>query len=268
MAASGDTPRLSRFYGEMTSLASVLGAISAAGLDPERVRAADLYTRGIDCHNLGGFPQVEAIAAAVERLGAPGPGDTVLDLGCGLGGPGRFVADRFGCRVVGIDLLEVRVETARSLAEMTRCTDRVEYRAADATALPFRDGSFAQVWMLDASIHVRDKRALFREVARVLRSSGLLVLHDQMGPLPRAMLPLIRRSPWVALPLTQLVKRVEEAGLRLLLWQDTTQLVRDFFGKIQERMAAAPAPALLEAYVKTLASPAGRTGFLIAQRRV
>jgi trans-aconitate methyltransferase len=70
--------------------------MAAEGLDPARITASDLYTRGLDCHNLGGFPQVELIAAAVERIAAPGPADVVLDLGCGMGGPGRFIADRFG----------------------------------------------------------------------------------------------------------------------------------------------------------------------------
>jgi SAM-dependent methyltransferase len=167
--------------------------------------------------------------------------------------------------VIGVDLVEVRIETARALARMTGA-DRVEYRIGDATALEFESGSFAQVWILDVSIHIRDKQALLSEIARVLRPGGLLVLHDQMGPLPRSMRPVTRRAPWIALSLARLMKRAEAAGLRLLLWQDTTQLVREFFRRIQERMAGAPLPDLLEAYSKTLEGPAGRTGLLIAQR--
>jgi ubiquinone/menaquinone biosynthesis C-methylase UbiE len=267
VAGEADRVRLGRFYSEMTSLDGVMRAIAAEGLDPARVSAADLYSRGLDCHNLGGFAQVEAIAAAVERVGVPGPGEAVLDLGCGMGGPGRFVADRFQCRVVGVDLVEARVEVACALAELTRCGDRVSYRVADATALPFEAESFAQVWMLDASVHVRDKRALLSEIARVLRPGGLLVLHDQMGPLPPTMRPVTRRAPWVAPKLAQLVNRAEEAGLRLMLWQDTTALVREWFRKIQERMGGAAGNALLDACLKTLDGPAGRTGLLVARRR-
>jgi hypothetical protein len=96
VSEEADRVRLSRFYSEMTSLDAVVQAMAAEGLDPARITASDLYTRGLDCHNLGGFPQVELIAAAVERIAAPGPADVVLDLGCGMGGPGRFIADRFG----------------------------------------------------------------------------------------------------------------------------------------------------------------------------
>ena len=266
MSQESDRLRLARFYAEMTSLETILAELGAEGLDPDRICAADLYTRGFDCHNLGGFPQLEATAAAVERIAAPRPGELVLDLGCGIGGPGRYLADRFGCRVVGVDLLPVRIDAARALAERARC-ERVEYHLGDATALGFGAASFAQVWILDASIHIRDKRALFGEIARVLRPGGMLVFHDQIGPLPRAMLPLIRRSPWVAPPLPALIRRIEEAGLRLLLLQDTTPRVREFFHRIQQRMQGVALPALLEAYLTTLDGAAGRTGLLLAQRR-
>src|SRR5262245_13166182 len=251
----------------MTSLDAILAGAAAAGLDRARLSAADLYTRSLDCHNIGGFPLVERIVGAIERIGAPKAGAVLLDVGCGLGGPGRCAADRLGCRVVGIDLVPARVEVASELARLTGASASVEYRIAEPTALPFADASFDLAWMLDASIHVRDKRALFGELARVLRPEGLLVLHDQMGPLTRAMRPAQRRAPWLALSLTQLIGRIEAAGMRLLLWEDTTRAARAFFRAIQERLpSAVPLPDLPEGYVKTLEGRAGRTGFLIARR--
>jgi ubiquinone/menaquinone biosynthesis C-methylase UbiE len=264
----------------MTSLDGILRALSKEGLDTDRVVAADLYTRGLDVQNLGGYRHLETIAALVAGVETLGPEDRVLDLGCGLGGPSRFIADHFGCRVVGVDLVQVRIDTARALAEMTGFADRIEYRVADATALPFGEESFAQVWMMDASVHVRDKRKLFGEIARVLRPGGLLVLHDQIGPLGRAMLPAKRRSPWVAPALTQLIGLVESAGFRLLAWRDTTETILKWFYQRRERMTAGdPAPAsgtsgdrsrrgltLLNGYIETLESVDGRTGLLIARR--
>ena len=253
--------RLRQFYGEMTSLDGILGAMSMHGLDPDHVTAADLYTRGLDCQNLGGFPHLELIAEAVGRVGAPTPDDRVLDVGC------------------GIDLLPIRTDTARALTVMTGMDDRIEYRAADATALPLEDGSFTQAWMLDMSIHVRDKPRLFSEVARVVRDGGLLVLHDQTGPLPPTMRPVKRVAPFLAPSLSQLIRIVEDAGFKLLVWQDTTPQVIEFFAKLRELMTAAAqadaagAPArpeqslaIIDGYLATLASPRGRTGLLLARR--
>jgi SAM-dependent methyltransferase len=108
----------------------------------------------------------------------------------------------------------------------------VSYRQAEATALPFPDAAFHQTWMLDASMHVRDKVALFGELARVLRDGGLLVLHDQWGPLPPAMRPVMRIAPYFAPALGQLLRHLERAGFRLLAWQDTTAQVLAY---MQER---------------------------------
>ena len=86
---------------------------------------------------------------------------------------------------MGVYRVPRRIEVAQSLTNLTGMGARVSYRAANATDLPFADGGFTQVWMIDVGFHIRDKRALFCEIARVLRPGGLLVMHDQMGPLPR-----------------------------------------------------------------------------------
>ena len=135
----GDALRLSRFYGAMTSLEAIISALSAEGVDVGTATAAALYTRGLDCHNLGGYAQLEKIADAILGIDAPLADEVVLDVGCGLGGPSRFIADRFGCRVVGVDLLPVRIDAARTLGEMTQSTERVDFRVADALTLPFGD---------------------------------------------------------------------------------------------------------------------------------
>jgi SAM-dependent methyltransferase len=83
----------------------------------------------------------------------------------------------------------------RELTKHTPLAEHISYRVASATDLPFEDGAFAQVWMLDVGIHRRDKSALFGEIGRVLRPAGLLVMHDQMGPLPKAMAPATRNAP-------------------------------------------------------------------------
>ena len=195
MTDAAATARLTSFYGRLSpSLDFIRWVLEQASIDLDHVQPRDLYERDLDCHNLGMHVMVERIADVAAEYGAPGPDDTVLDLGCGLGGPGRIVADRFGCRIEGVDLLPLRVELAKALATMTKMSDRTTYRVADATQLEFDTSSFDQVWMLDVSMHIRDKAALFAEIARVLRPGGLLVMHEQTGPLPKEMRPVTRQA--------------------------------------------------------------------------
>lgn len=277
--APSPTSQLAAFYGESSSLERILRALAREGIEQPNITAGDLYSRDLDCHNLGGYPMLETLAGVVSRLGAPRAGDRVLDLGCGLGGPGRFLADTFGCSVLGIDLLPVRVDVARALTSMTGLANRVTYRLGDATRLPTDEGLFAQVWMLDVSVHVKAKQLLFNQIARVLRPGGHLVMHDQMAPIPEAMEPLSAHTPFFAPSLAQLVVYIEAAGMRVLAWQDTTQQVVAHFRQMKARADARPAPtdgkprpwrehaaAQVNGYLETLAQRGGRTGMLIAGR--
>ena len=277
MTDAAMTARLASFYGRLSpSLEFIQWALVQAGIDLGDVHPRDLYERDLDCHNLGMHAMLERIADVAAEYGIPGPDDTVLDLGCGLGGPGRFVVDRFGCRIMGVDLLPLRVELAESLAAMTRMSDRASYRVADATQLEFDARSFEQVWMLDVSMHIRDKAALFSEIARVLRPGGLLVMHEQTGPLPTAMRPVTRQAPYIAPSLPQLLRYVEGADMRVLTWRDSTSYVLDYFLGLRGLLDAAPPDAMgveraqgaevLDAYITTLERLGGRTGTLIARR--
>lgn len=278
---AASTARLTKFYGEMSpSLDSMLSVLSAAGVDIDHLQASDLYRRDLDCHNLGMHAMLEVLADVAADYGTPSPDDMLLDLGCGMGGPGRFLVDRFQCSVVGVDLLPLRVELAQTLTNITRMSERISYRVADATDLGLEDGSFEQVWMLDVSMHVRDKQALFGEIARVLHGGGLLVMHEQTGPLPHAMLPVMRQAPYIAPSLPQLIRYVEGAGLRLLTWRDTTERVLEYFLRMRAMLGDTPAPPsddpvrrqrehglpILDGYIETLANLGGRTGILVAKR--
>ena len=274
--STANTAKLAKFYGGLSpTVDTVKEALAIAGIDPAHARARDLYERDLDCHNLGMFRMVELAADVAADNGAPGRDDLVLDVGCGVGGPSRYLADRFGCSVIGIDVVPVRTEVAQELAAMTNMGDQVSYRVADATALDFIDATFSHVWMLDVSIHIRDKRALFGEIARVLRTGGLLVMHEQTGPLPRAMAPVMREAPYIAPSLPQLIRYVEDAGLRMLTWRDTTSIAVDYFVGMRDLLLGHAEPAdsdlttgipLLDGYLETFARGNGRTGVLVARR--
>jgi ubiquinone/menaquinone biosynthesis C-methylase UbiE len=134
--------RLESFYGELTSVDAILRALARDGPEESTVTTADLYTRSLDCQNHGGFALLERHAALAAEYSALGAGQRVLDAGCGLGGPGRYLADRFGCAVTGIDVLPARVQAAATLTELVGLGDRVAHLQVDATSLPFAAHQF------------------------------------------------------------------------------------------------------------------------------
>ena len=115
------TARLTKFYGELTSLDAILAGLSAAGVHTDRFDASELYNAGSRLSQ----PRNAHDAAAPRSSGSlstasPAPTTELLDLGCGLGGPGRFLVDQFGCSVVGVDLLELRIDIAQALTDHDR----------------------------------------------------------------------------------------------------------------------------------------------------
>ncbi|MEV0844923.1 methyltransferase domain-containing protein [Streptomyces sp. NPDC049954] len=113
----------------------------------------------------------------IERLQV-GPGDRVLDIGCGVGGPAIRLAQVTGAEVVGISVSGKQVEKANELAEAAGMSGKVSFQHGDAMDLPFDDASFSAVWMLESVMQMPDRKAALTEAARVLRPGGRLALTD------------------------------------------------------------------------------------------
>ncbi len=105
-------------------------------------------------------------------------GAKVLDVGCGLGGPSRMLAEQFNCQVIGIDLCKDYVNTAQKLSELVGLTAQTEFVHADALDLPFADGSFDIVWTQHVQMNIEDKARFYSEIKRVLNDEGTIVYYD------------------------------------------------------------------------------------------
>lgn len=103
------------------------------------------------------------------------PGTTVLDVGCGIGGSSRILARDYGFVVTGITISPKQVKRAQELTppEMT-----LRFQVDDAMALSFPDASFDVVWSIEAGPHMPDKAMFARELLRVLKPGGILVVAD------------------------------------------------------------------------------------------
>ncbi len=102
-------------------------------------------------------------------------GTTVLDVGCGIGGSSRILAKNYGFAVTGVTISPQQVQRAQ---ELTAEGVTAKFQVDDAMKLSFPDGSFDVVWSVEAGPHMPDKAVFAKELMRVLKPGGLLVVAD------------------------------------------------------------------------------------------
>jgi len=161
-----------------------------------------------------GFMTAGEIRALARRAGA-GPSVAVLDLCCGIAGPGCLIARELGCDYLGVDSSASAVAIARARAGDLPC------RFAVAQVPPLPAGGFDVVLLLEAMLAVADKDALVRAVAAALRPGGRFAFTLEAGlPLTAAERGAMPDADTVWLtPVDVLAASLERAGL-VVTWQE------------------------------------------------
>jgi ubiquinone/menaquinone biosynthesis C-methylase UbiE len=165
--------QVSRFYSGSGGLVAAIGsALDTAGLDRANLRPVDLAPVD-EFHIRGRAASLEIIDAL--NLTAD---SHVLDLGSGLGGPARTLAELTGCTITGIDLTPEFCEVATTLSEWTGLSDRTRFHVGDATATDLPDAAMDAALTVHVAMNISDKHALYAEAFRVLRPGGRFVVYD------------------------------------------------------------------------------------------
>ena len=210
---------------------ALLETMGPGRIPSERLAALDhFHVRGAEA------------TAELAKLAGVQSGWTVLDAGSGLGGPSRHLAERYGCRVEGVDLTPAFVEVARLLSERTELADRVNYTVGDVTALPFEPDRFDLVWCEHVAMNIADRPKLYREFRRVLKTGGLLAFYDVVstgGPAVPAY-PM----PWSETPATSFLltreATLDAIGASGFVIQAVRDVSQEALGWFQRITAAAP----------------------------
>jgi SAM-dependent methyltransferase len=233
---------IDRHYGVGGILDAILNTLSGMGKDLNQLRPKDLAP--VDEFHVRGREATVELA----HLAGLSPGSRVLDVGCGLGGSVRYLADEHQCRATGIDLTREYVETARALADRVGLAAKVQFIQAGALDLPFAGGSFDVVWTEHAQMNIAAKSRFLSEIARVLKAGGRFVFHEVLqdeGGEPHYPLPWANDASISFLATSaSLQEDMREAGFSILSWTDKSQQSLEWFAAVGEKLKQGGRPPL------------------------
>lgn len=150
---------------------AIINVLQQQGRDPNNITRNDIA--GVDEFHVRGAAVSKELASMIDLHGFK-----VLDVGCGVGGPCRMLAEAFNCNVTGIDLNHEFIRTAKALSTLVRLDKQTAFLQGDAADLPFENNSFDAVWTQHAQMNIADKQKLYTGIYRVLKPGGYFLYYD------------------------------------------------------------------------------------------
>lgn len=179
---SAEQPEMSDLFNEAyassaksPTMARIFQQVYGDDVAPEEVSAFSLVSLS-ELHRLARELQLE-------------PGQTIVDLACGGGGPGLWVAREIQANLVGIDISSVAIAQAARRAVEFGLNHRASFKVADFAATGLPDAAFAGAISIDALWLALDKLEALREVARILRPGARFVFTTWDATIPIPGLP-------------------------------------------------------------------------------
>jgi sarcosine/dimethylglycine N-methyltransferase len=234
-------------YGEGSFEQRATDLLAREGLDHDGLAWFDLAR--LDHFHTGGLEATKRLAELI----APTPGQHILDVGSGLGGPARYIAATYGCHVTGIDLTSDFVRVATIMTGYAGMANKNKFVVGNALAMPFDDGEFDGAYSQHVAMNIADRAGLYREIRRVLKPGSSFAVHDVLAGNGE---PVEYPMPWATtaaeshlISETEMHHLVTAAGFSHIDAIDMTEIAKVFF----TAMAAAPqdpnAPANLSAFL-------------------
>lgn len=163
---------IAEHWGKGDVYAKILTALEESGKSKDTLTVEDLAP--VDHFHARGFPATVELA---DHLPVEA-GHHILDIGSGLGGPARYLASRFRCKVSGIDITPAFVEAANKLSGLLDMSDQVNFELGDGQHLPYGDGGFDGAYSQHVTMNVADRERFFGEAWRVLKPGAFFALTE------------------------------------------------------------------------------------------
>ncbi|MEE8160312.1 MAG: methyltransferase domain-containing protein [Acidobacteriota bacterium] len=218
----------------------ILAAFKAAGKDTDNLTRDDLAM--LSEFHIGSRPATRELA----KLGGIEKGMSVIDLGSGIGGPARTLADEFGCKVTALEITNSFHEVAQMLTERVGVKG-IEFVLGNALDVPKPDASFDQVWLQHVQMNIEDKKKLVSEAFRLLKPGGRFVLHEIFAGTNQ---PVAYPAPWAddekisfLVPSVEFKKLAMDAGFKEVAWKNVQEASIKFFDNLDAKLKARPADA-------------------------
>lgn len=253
---------VSGHYHHGNLLSAIKAGLEKQGIQPQNASVENLGP--VDEFHIGGRQASVHFLDLIEIT----PQRNILDIGCGLGGSARFAAKQYGAQITGIDLTAEYVETGQVLCDWVGLSDQVTLHHGSALSLPFADTSFGGAFMMHVGMNIPDKKALFAEVARVLKPGAKFGIYDIMKsndedlvyPIPWA---TTFETSWLSEP-EEYRQALEANGFHVTIQNDRRDFAMDFFKKMKAASEASNGPPPLGLHVLMQQSTAEKIPNMVA----
>ena len=207
----------------------ILKALESDGVELKNLKADDL--KGLEEFHIG---EREATIYTTQKMMLK-PKQRVLDIGCGIGGAARYMVNKFGVHVTGIDLTPEYINVAGVINHWLGLEMNPYFKCESAIDLPFEDGSFDAAITMHVAMNIKDRPKLYGEAARVLKPGSIFAVYDVMKTGDE---PVVYPVPWAASSETSHLTSLDEmkalladAGFEVLEIEDRTEFGIEFFKK-------------------------------------
>lgn len=205
---------IEKHYFRINLYENIVNQLKELNVDLSNIHRKDIAS--VDEFHVRGAQVSKELADCLALNGAK-----VLDVGCGIGGPCRMLADEYNCEVTGIDLSHEFIDTAQKLSSLTGLSEATNFVQGDALSLPFKDQTFDVVWSQHVQMNIFNKAQFYAEIHRVLKPNGSFIYYDI---LKKNNEPIEYPMPWANNSDISFLAKPEE--IESLLWELKFEKVR------------------------------------------